>query len=446
MAGNSKLLGGRRAPLAISACGAITAAGRGARAIESALAGGRTAIAPLEGLTARSFQNRVGARVDALLLGDADRGDPAAPGRVARCARRALGELVADAEARGGLPRGVIGAAFGTALGDAEALERFAARSEPSIDVDEFSFERLLRNILDARGELASLDLSGPRRVFSATCVSALCALEQAAADLAFGRAAAMLVGAFDSLSRSMQAGFSALRALSPSGRLRAFEPEHDGIVLGEGAAFALVEPLAAARLRNARVGAAIVAARLESDSRHLTSPDSDGVRMSSAVRQVLDDAGLTARDLGCVLVTASGSAVYDRMLSRALHAALGEDACARLAVTTWEPAVGHLLAATGAMAIVHAAAIVESRRIPALVGVDRVDPECRLDYVLDQPRALEHPAVLALVVGFGGQNGVVLVTSPELASDLSRAAGSSGEAVGESAVAAACDPRGEAR
>jgi 3-oxoacyl-(acyl-carrier-protein) synthase len=91
--------------------------------------------------------------------------------------------------------------------------------------------------------------------------------------------------------------------------------------------------------------------------------------------------------------------------------------------VTTWEPAVGHVLAATGVLGIAFAARILERGAVPPVPAAGgkrpEIDPECRLRYVFERPAPLAAPWVLALTVGFGGQNGAALVASEAMAADL---------------------------
>ncbi len=401
---DSALLGGSEAPLAVAGSGLVCAAGDGMDALFDALDAGRSCIAPLERIRGRSFQ--------------CDRGGEAPPSWREADRRAAAISIVALDEALGDacVPDAATdrtGLVVATALGDAERTERFAAGDRDASSIDEARRLGAGQLAADIAAGIASGSVSTQPSVFSATCVSGLCALEQAAADLALRRADRVAIVAFDELSASMQAGFSALRALSPTGELRPFDVAHDGIVLGEAACAVVLEPLRRLRARGREAAACVLASRLFSDAYHMTGPDPSGDGMATAIRRVLDDAGLAAADIGCVTVTATGSAVYDRMLSRAVETALGAETAAALPVTTWEPATGHALAATGALAIAHAARLVATGRVHPVFGVESVDPECRLDYVLDAPRELRRPVVLALIVGFGGQNGALLVGRP---------------------------------
>ena len=287
---------------------------------------------------------------------------------------------------------------LGTALGAVDEREQTG-------DVDATVFASLPRRIA---GSFAS----GPHAVFSVTCVSGLCALEQATADLAFGRARAAVVGSFDSISECMLSGFTALRAVSPSGVWRPFAADRDGIVIGEAAAFAVVEPFENVTERGVVPRAVILGQSLISDGYHMTTPEPTGKAMETAIREALAVAQLQPSDLGAILVTAVGSPVYDLMLARAIHRALGD--CGRtIPVSTWESAIGHILAANGTAAIAVSAEMIARRLIPSVYPLEDIDEECELAIVRSQPADLKRPVVLSLIVGFGGQNGAVVVGAP---------------------------------
>jgi 3-oxoacyl-[acyl-carrier-protein] synthase II len=407
----SNLLGGDRFPLAVTGRGLVSAAGLGLESLAGELAFARSHLGPLSRQRGIG-EPAVGGEVPAALLGAAATGPGG--GRAFRLAALALGEALAEALGPG-LTSAEIGLALGTALGPVETVEERAGSDEP---LDRARLSAAGFGVF-AANLAASAGLLGPKSVFSSTCVSGLCALEQAAADLALSRSRAMAVGALDTLGLVMQSGFSCLKALSPTGRLQPFDAAHDGIVLGEGASFVILESLRDARERGAKVQGCLLSQRLVSDCFHFTSPDPSGEGMARAISEALSDAGLSAADLGCITVSAAGSPVYDRMLSVAVEKALGREAASRIPVTTWEPAVGHLLAATGIAAVVHASWLLEEGRVHPVFNVETLDPECRLCYVLGSPTRLSSPVVLTLVVGFGGQNGAGILASPEAALDL---------------------------
>ncbi|MBI4603800.1 MAG: hypothetical protein HY721_17735 [Planctomycetes bacterium] len=433
--GRRSRLGGAAGPLCVTGAGLVSAAGRGLAALERALESGRSLLGPLRQGSGgpggawghgRFDAGRHGAQVDDALLASWEGLRPD-DDRVVPLAALAMEEALAEARPEGA----AIALSLGTALGPAGALERAVARGGGSAGVTGAGLPgfdgcaRRLEEALDGwcegpgAGRSRRADIS--THLFSVTCVSGLCALEDAAARLALGRAGAVLWGSFDALTAFMHGGFSALGALSPTGRLLPFDEEHDGILLGEAAAFAVVEPLASARARGAAVRAVVLGQRLVSDAVHLTSPDAAGRGMARAIEGALRDAGVGPGEVGCVVVTATGSAPYDRMQARAVRAALGERAAREVPVTTWEPAVGHVLAATGTLGVLFAARAIERGVVPGFSGPRRTDPDCGLRLALGSPVPLRSPCALALTVGFGGQNGAAVVASAAMAADVAR-------------------------
>ncbi len=405
-------------PLAVTGIGLVSAAGSGAGALREAMRARRSHLGRVPRLSALKLALDAGGAVPQEALGSG----PISPGedRILSFCARAAGEALADA----GLerkPPSLAGIALGSALGAVEELEALVrAERNGGLSPEAARARRRAAGPPDLTERLAArFALRGPRSTFSVTCASGLCALEQAAADLRLGRAEAMLVGSADTLSGFMQAGFCALRALSPSGRLQPFQPGHDGIVLGEGAAFIVLESEGRARARGVRIYGLIAGNRLISDAAHLTSPDESGAGMARAITLALEDAKMEPQALGAVTVTASGSPIYDRMQSRALHRALGA-AAGRVPVTTWEAAIGHALAGTSILGLVHAAQTLAERTVlPVAASGSQpgdLDPECALCYARERETPLDGRAVLALTVGFGGQNGATVVaeTPPE--------------------------------
>jgi 3-oxoacyl-[acyl-carrier-protein] synthase II len=310
-----------------------------------------------------------------------------------------------------------IGLALGSGLGPAEEIESWLDSEDPLSDewLEELTFEAYAARLAgDGRSPAVAERLGGPRSVFSAACVSSLIATEQAAADIAMDRADCMLVGGVDTLGSVIHSGFYGLQALSVSGCLRPFDVAHDGIVIGEGSCFVALESLDDARARGAEIYGCLSSQRLVSDCHHLISPDPSGDGMTRAITSVLDDARVAPGEVGCITVTATGSPVYDRMLSLAVEKALG-DFAHEIPTTTFEPAVGHILAASGPLAVAHASMLIRDGQIHPAYNVEHVAPYCRLHYTLGEPVPLKSPVVLTLVVGFGGQNGVSLVTGTEL-------------------------------
>jgi 3-oxoacyl-[acyl-carrier-protein] synthase II len=359
--------------IAVTGCGVSCAAGFGLDRLRASLAARTDHVGPLPDAVADLLAMRRGALFpDTVVDGRARALDGAT--RSFTATSPAVGEALAHAGLLG--TRG--GALYcGTALAGVEWFEERAAAG-------------LAARATTGRGHSAhdlSLELAevhgldrAPFTV-SATCASALYAIERGCLDLALGRVPFAVCGGVDTLTRFMQTGFHALGALHD-------EAENDGLILGEAACFVVLEPLGRALARGARVLGVLAGRAIRADAYHLTAPDESGRGMVEAIHACLADAGRDVADVGHLTFTAHGSRRYAAMYENVLMQVFGPVAERLVRVSSWEEGLGHVLAATGAFGVLHAALLFE-------------DPSVRGD-------------VLALTVGFGGQNGATLVTRPE--------------------------------
>lgn len=334
--------------LAITGIGLLSAAGEGLAPISRALATGRSALAPLPPALVRGLRHQRGGSFPAALIPAS--GPDRALRAGARAARAALEQAGLDPSTSPGLPL-----LLGTGLGPGERLETEPEAASPGLLGRELARELGLH---PARA-----------RTFTVTCLSSFCALEAARAELLLGRSEAALVLGLETLSRTIQAGFSCLGALAPDEAL-------DGFRLGEAACALVLEPLARARARGARPLARLGPQALRSDGTHLTSPDPAAPGLSAALEEVWP-AGDEAEP--ALLLTASASPGYAAQYERALGARWGPAWSAQ--ATTWEGVTGHCLGASTALGVAFAAHGFE--------------------------RGFAPQGALVLSVGFGGQSGV---------------------------------------
>ena len=314
----------RGVQLGLRAAGLVTAAGDGLEALRALVAGQRTALAPLPEALARGLPRTLGARVP---------GASAGPERGEAFALAALEQALRGVEPA---ERARIPLLVGTGLGPQEERELdLAAGREPA------GAHALTLRLAERCG----LDLARSL-TYSVTCVSGSCALERARGELlrAESECPAVLVLGLETLSRTIQAGFCALEALSASASPSQPAPQ-DGIVLGEGACALLLAR--AIPGRPALLGHALVA-----DASHMTSPDTSGAGMRAAIEAALAQAQLRPQDLRWIALTAPGSPAYAAVYAAALAPLLPDW---RGRVVSWEASVGHLLAASGPLGLAFA-------------------------------------------------------------------------------------------
>ena len=344
--------------LAVTGIGLLTAAGEGLAPLSRALAAGRDALAPLPAPLARGLRHQRGGRFPAALVppADPDRARIAA----ARAARAALEEA--------GLgPGPELPLLLGTGLGASERLE---ALGDPQADPAAYEAAWPARL---ARALAEELGLDPARaRAFTVTCLSSFCALEQARAELVQGRAEAALVIGLETLSRTIQGGFSCLGALAEDGVL--------GLLLGEAACALVLERPERARARGARALALLGPQVMRVDGRHLTSPDPAAEGLGAAIDALTraDEQPQADGHEPALLLTAPASPGYAAQYARALGDRWGPAWSTH--ASTWEGVTGHCLGASTAVGVAFAAH-----------GFGR---------------GFAPQGALVLSVGFGGQSG----------------------------------------
>jgi 3-oxoacyl-[acyl-carrier-protein] synthase II len=254
---------------------------------------------------------------------------------------------------------------------------------------------------------------TGPAYATVSACAAGAQALGDALRMIACGDAdAAVAGGAEATLTPFARGSFGAMQALSPTGISRPFDVRRDGFVMGEGAGVLVLEAAEAAHARGARVLAELRGYASTADAYHLTAPDPEGGAAARAIRLALADAGAEPADVAYVNAHGTSTPLNDAAETRAIEAALGEEA-RRVPVSSLKSAIGHLLGAAGAVEAVATVLALRRGVVPPTLGLEQPDPELGLDYVPEQARPLERrgdgpPIALSNSFGFGGHNVVL--------------------------------------
>ena len=256
----------------------------------------------------------------------------------------------------------------------------------------------------------------GPNLSFGTVCAASSHAIGEAARVVADGHADVMLAGGAEApITPFVIRGFHALSALStrndcPEGASRPFAADRDGFVLGEGAAFVVLERLADARARGARIYANLAGYASTTDAFDLVMPAHDGAGAAACMCAALADADLGPRDVVHVNAHGTSTPRNDAAEAAAIRDVLGPDqAC----VTSIKGGIGHLMGAAGAAEFVAACLTLHHREAPPTANTTEVDPDADVDLVTGVPRPLPGGAVLSNSFAFGGQNACLVVIDP---------------------------------
>ena len=234
------------------------------------------------------------------------------------------------------------------------------------------------------------------------------------------GRADVVLAGGAEApITPLAVAGFNALRALSrqndnPQRASQPFNRHRDGFVLAEGAAVLVLESYEHAVSRGAAPLAELRGYAATSDSHHLTEPNPTGQSAAAAVTDALAAAGITAGDVDYLNAHGTSTPLNDWHETKALKAALGDDAY-RVPISSTKSMTGHLLGAGGALEAALCVMALGQGLMPPTINLDDPDDDCDLDYVPLTARESPLEIVMSNSFGFGGHNSVIVMAQPDL-------------------------------
>jgi nodulation protein E len=197
---------------------------------------------------------------------------------------------------------------------------------------------------------------------------------------------------------------WEAMRVVSPE-TCRPFSRDRRGMILGEGAAMFVLEPLEAARARGAAVHAEIVGFGMSADANHITQPSAEGA--ARAMRAALRDAAIAPEQIGYVNAHGTATPANDVTEAAAIRAVFGAHTD-RLAVSSTKSMHGHALGASAALECLATALALRDGVLPPTANFTELDPECDLDVIPNQARPAEVEYALSNSFAFGGLNAVL--------------------------------------
>lgn len=256
----------------------------------------------------------------------------------------------------------------------------------------------------------------GPNFTISTACSSSAHALGQAWHCIRTGQAdAVIVVGADASITPLVFAGFCSLRALSskfneqPERASRPFDRNRDGFVMGEGAGALIVESLAHAKKRKARIYAELAGYAATSEAYHMVIPREDGEEVATTMTLALKAAEVSPSEVDYINAHATSTTIGDAVESKAIRALFKKRADA-IAVSATKSLVGHTLGAAGAIGAIATTLAIHTGQIHPTANYDDPDPDCQLGGLSRDPQEKKIRAALLNAFGFGSNNAAVVL------------------------------------
>ncbi len=313
-----------------------------------------------------------------------------------------------------------IGLLIGTGIGGigtlSQQFEVFAARGPSRISP--FLIAKMLPD--SAVGAIAiELGVRGPNMAVVTACATGTNAIGEAAATIRRGSADVMLAGGSEAaLVPIAVAGLAVTNAMStradvPEKISRPFDKDRSGFVIGEGAGMLVLESLEHAQTRGAKILAELSGYATTNDAYHITAPAEDGHGAATCMRTALQDAQLTINDIGYINAHGTSTSLNDKSETAAIKTVFGEQAY-RVPVSSTKSMTGHLLGASGALEAALCTMALQEGMLPPTINYETPDPECDLDYVPNQARAVQVDHIMSNSFGFGGHNATIILSRYE--------------------------------
>jgi nodulation protein E len=395
--------------VAVTGIGAISAFGETFPDLWAGLAAGRSAIRPLTLLASGVLRFSNAAEVpDYNPLRHFEEKEALLLDRFAQFAAVAAREAIAasgirfssELQERTAI---VLGCSGGGKATEDEGFHSLYALQQPR--VSPLTIARAMSNAGASRVSL-EYGITGPVFAISTACSSANHAIGQAFRMVRSGEVEVAIAGGSEApLSLGFLKAWEAMRVVAPD-TCRPFSRDRRGLILGEGGAVLILEPLERARARGARVLGEIAGFGMSSDAHHITQPSAVGA--ARAMRSALADAELAPEAIGYVNAHGTGTPANDATETEALRAVFGEHA-GRLLVSSTKSMHGHALGAAGALEAAATLGALDAGLIPPTANFTATDPACDLDVVPNIPREVQVECAISNSFAFGGLNAVLI-------------------------------------
>ena len=259
------------------------------------------------------------------------------------------------------------------------------------------------------------LGAMGPNSTNSMSCASGTIAIGDAFRQIRDGYADVMIAGGAEAPLAPLTFGaFALIRAMStrneePEKASRPFDKDRDGFVMGEGAAVMILEEYERAKARGAPIYGEVVGYGITNDAHHMTAPRPDGSQAARAMRLALQDANVSADEIGYVNTHGSSTPLNDTTETMAIKQVLGDRAY-RIPMSGTKGYYGHALGASGAIEAAICALAMEREWLPPTVNLQVADKACDLNFLPGTGRKERVEHMLTNSFGFGGINAALVL------------------------------------
>ena len=246
---------------------------------------------------------------------------------------------------------------------------------------------------------------NAPGQIVANACASGTNAIGHAFRLVRAGKYERVICGGYDALSELVFVGFDSLQA-STADKIRPFDKNRTGLVLGEGAALLALEEMESARRRGATILAEVTGYGISTDNHHLTQPHPSGIGPRQAMERALADARRTPEEVDYINAHGTATTFNDATEGTAIAQIFG----ARVPVSSTKSMMGHALGAAGAIEAAFSILALRGQFLPPNINYTEADPAWALNIVANTARETRVRCVLSNSFGFGGTNASIVL------------------------------------
>jgi len=266
---------------------------------------------------------------------------------------------------------------------------------------------RLVGNYMPQKPVLDALSANGlriPTQIVANACSSGSNAIGHGFELVRSGLRACVACGGYDPICELVFVGFDSLQAAT-SEKIRPFDRERSGMVLGEGASFLILESEESTTARGATAVAEVVGYGMANDTYHLTQPHPSGIGPKLAMQRALRSGGIDPEEIDYVNAHGTATIFNDASEGSAISELLDD-----VQVSSTKSMMGHALGAAGAIEAAFCVLALREQFLPPNINFVEPDPIWKFKVVANASRRAPLRFALSNSIGFGGANATLIL------------------------------------
>ena len=257
----------------------------------------------------------------------------------------------------------------------------------------------------------------GFSHVITTGCTSSTDAIGYAMKEIRHGALPMVVVGGVDApIAPGIMKGFTLMKIMTsswnhdPQRASRPFSADRDGFVVAEGSWMFVLEDHEHAVARGARVLAEVAGYGSTCEAFHRVRLQECGEEPARAIQLAMRDAGIASSDVDYANLHGTSTQLNDRIETRALKLALGEERARQIPMSSLKSQIGHPQGACGAAGVAATLVAMQHGEIPPTINLEVPDPECDLDYVPQPGRSAQIEHAVCNCIAFGSKNSALVL------------------------------------